>query len=192
MAQDMGYRAEILRRPVGEKRPPLIGRSRERDRRSTAEELERLRKRWRGLPRQQIPMGDIAMADIVDFAVATAWWLSEITGIRWKDINMQDRTVMIRDRKDPRQKLGNNQIGPLLGDAWTIVSRQSNTDERVFPYRSESISTSFTRACQALGIEDLHFHDLRHEGTSRLFVAGYQIPERAGHDWSGFRRVQCR
>jgi len=28
-----------------------------------------------------------------------------------------------------------------------------------------------------LGIEDLHFHDLRHEATSRLFEQGYSIEQ---------------
>lgn len=28
-----------------------------------------------------------------------------------------------------------------------------------------------------LAIDDLHFHDFRHEATSRLFEAGYDIPE---------------
>ncbi|MDF1856927.1 MAG: hypothetical protein P1U48_15990 [Pseudooceanicola sp.] len=27
-----------------------------------------------------------------------------------------------------------------------------------------------------LGIEELHFHDLRHEGISRLFEMGWNIP----------------
>jgi len=43
-----------------------------------------------------------------------------------------------------------------------------------------------------LGIEELHFHDLRHEGTSRLFEAGFDIPKVAlvtGHkDWRMLRR----
>jgi site-specific recombinase XerD len=38
----------------------------------------------------------------------------------------------------------------------------------------------------------LHFHDLRHEGVSRLFEAGYQIQEVAivsGHkDWAQLKR----
>lgn len=28
------------------------------------------------------------------------------------------------------------------------------------------------RACERAGIEDFHFHDLRHEATSRLFEKG--------------------
>lgn len=32
---------------------------------------------------------------------------------------------------------------------------------------------------QFLGVDDLHFHDLRHEATSRLFGRGYPIQELA-------------
>jgi integrase len=43
-----------------------------------------------------------------------------------------------------------------------------------------------------LKIEDLHFHDLRHEGTSRLFEAWFTIEQVAlvtGHkDWKMLRR----
>jgi integrase len=51
---------------------------------------------------------------------------------------------------------------------------------------------SFTRTCRDLKIEDLHFQDLRHEGTSRLFEAGFSIQQVAlvtGHkDWKMLRR----
>ena len=45
------------------------------------------------------------------------------------------------------------------------------------------------RAC---GIADLHFHDLRHEGVSRLFEKGYAIEQVSlvsGHrSWSSLKR----
>ncbi|MDP1698756.1 MAG: tyrosine-type recombinase/integrase [Xanthomonadaceae bacterium] len=47
----------------------------------------------------------------------------------------------------------------------------------VFPYNSKSIGAAFTRAVRLLGLSDLHFHDLRHEATSRLFETGFDIPE---------------
>ena len=41
-------------------------------------------------------------------------------------------------------------------------------------------------------MKDLHFHDLRHEGTSRLFEAGFAIEQVSlvtGHkDWKMLRR----
>lgn len=45
------------------------------------------------------------------------------------------------------------------------------------PCNPKSIGASFTRACRLRGLHDLHFHDLRHEATSRLFERGYDIPE---------------
>jgi integrase len=71
--------------------------------------------------------------------------------------------------------------------------RYSNSREgRIFPYNGKSIGTAFRRQCKDLKIEDLHFHDLRHEGTSRLFEAGFSIEQVAlvtGHkDWKMLRR----
>src|SRR5215831_10607941 len=44
----------------------------------------------------------------------------------------------------------------------------------------------------ALGIDDLRFHDLRHEGISRLFEMGKTIPQAAavsGHrSWTSLKR----
>src|SRR5262249_14571275 len=63
---------------------------------------------------------------------------------------------------------------------------------RIFPYSTDAISAAFTRACKILGIEDLRFHDLRHEGISRLFEMGRTIPQVAavsGHrSWTSLKR----
>jgi integrase len=40
---------------------------------------------------------------------------------------------------------------------------------------SKTVGSYFTSACKMLGIKDLHFHDLRHEATSRLFERGFSI-----------------
>jgi len=108
--------------------------------------------------------------------------------------------VTLRDRKDPRQKKSNDQRIPLLSvcgyDAMALIEEQrtirSNEDDRIFSYNHRSVGTAFRRACQDLEIEDLHFHDLRHEGTSRLFEAGFSIQHVAlvtGHkDWKMLRR----
>ncbi len=62
----------------------------------------------------------------------------------------------------------------------------------ILPYNGDSISASWTRACKFLQIEDLHFHDLRHEGVSRLFEMDWDIPRVAsasGHrNWNSLRR----
>lgn len=163
----------------------LVAKPKERDRRPTPDELTRLRVYLSANKR-------MPMADLMDFAIASAMRLSEVTSIRWGDLNRADRTILIRNRKDPQRKEGNNQWVPLLGDAFAIVERQPEREAEIFPHHPDSISRAWLTACKALGIRDLHWHDLRHEGTSRLFEAGYQIQEVSvvtGHrDWKSLKR----
>ena len=84
---------------------------------------------------------------------------------------------MVRDRKDPRKKVGNHMLVPLLGGAWEILKRQPKDQDRVFPYNSRSVTAGFQRVRNSLGIKDLRYHDLRREGASRLFEKGYSIDE---------------
>ncbi len=180
---------------VALKRLGLIGKGTERDRRPSSEELNRLFQCFDDNKRLTLPM-----SRIVKFAVATAMRLDEICRIEWTDLDINHKMLLIRDRKDPRHKTGNSQRIPLFAvsgyDAWGLVLDQAkhlgHTTGRVFPYNSRSVGTAFRRACKKLGIKDLHFHDLRHEGTSRLFEAGFAIEQVAlvtGHrDWKMLRR----
>ena len=82
-----------------------------------------------------------------------------------------------RDAKHPTGKDGNHRRFKYTPEAWAIVAAQPRANEYMFPYDAKSIGAAFTRACKLLGIQDLRFHDLRHEATSRLFERGYQIHE---------------
>ena len=42
----------------------------------------------------------------------------------------------------------------------------------LFTYSLRGLSGAFLRLCRRIGIDNLHFHDLRHEATSRLFEKG--------------------
>jgi integrase len=165
----------------------LIGGGGRRERRPTADELQAITA-W--LAEQK---GEL-FAEIVRFAVATAMRRGEIERLLWADVDEKKRLVLVRDRKDPRQKKGNDQWVPLLGTAWTVLQRQVKVDgeARIFPIGAQTVSKYFTEACLKLGVPDLHFHDLRHEGTSKLFEEGYEIQQVAlvtGHkDWRHLRR----
>lgn len=130
-------------------------------------------------------------ADFLMVAMLTALRRSEMCRIHWADLDEDKRLVLVRGRKHPRRKPQDEWV-PLLGEAWTIVQRQPRTDERIFPVEPGTVSKAFTKACRELGIPDLHLHDLRHEGVSRLFEAGYAIEEVAlvsGHKkWEHLRR----
>lgn len=190
------WRMQVTDEPVRQAREGLaiiglVGRSRARDRRPTQAEIDALCAYWRANPRQQIPM-----ADIVEFAIATGMRREEIRSIRWADLDGAARIITIRDRKHPREKKGNDERVPLLDatgyDALAIILRQPRVAGRIFPVQPMSITRAWNRACTALGIEGLTFHDMRHEAVSRLFEAGLPIEHVAlvsGHrDWRTLRR----
>jgi integrase len=206
IAQDLSYLATVLdwarhtrridvdpetardaRRSL--KHRKLDTRSRERERVPTQAELECLFGHWATNPRQKIPM-----VEVVRFALVSAMRLGEICRIRAEDVDSERRTVIIRQRKDPRKKEQNDQVVPLIGEAWTMVEARLRTTKKgaLFPYQPASVSTAFTRACQVCGIDDLHFHDLRHAATVALFRMGLDIPRVAlitGHrSWENLRR----
>lgn len=54
------------------------------------------------------------MGRIVKFAVATAMRQDEIFRVVWDDLNTRTKRLTILNRKDPRQKKGNDQRIPLL------------------------------------------------------------------------------
>lgn len=168
----------------------MVSKSRRRDRRVTDAELEaviaQIEKKDTTLP----------VRDVLQFCVASAMRISEVCRLKWTDLSMSKKTVMIRNRKHPQDKIGNDQEVPLLSaagfDAWAIVARQPRGNARIFPLNEKTIGSYVTRACQALGLTDMSLHDLRHEGISRLFEAGYRIEQVAlvsGHrDWAMLRR----
>lgn len=172
------------------KRLGVTSRSRERDRRPTLDELDQLLAHFAAVRAKRVD--SLPMVDIVLFALFSTRRQEEITRITWADLEAEHSRVMIRDMKHPGEKIGNDQWVDLPPEALAVVARQPRTSDRIFPASADAISASFTRACKMLGIEDLHFHDLRHDGVSRLFEMGLSIPHVAavsGHrSWQSLKR----
>lgn len=126
------------------------------------------------------------LAPIARLAVETAMRLSEIVGLRWRDVNLQSRIVIL-----PETKNGSSRVVPLSPEACDIfASLPRRIDGAVFAVSGPSVTQAWSRAverarkayrtmCAKAGtapdlayLTDLHFHDLRHEATSRLFERG--------------------
>jgi len=165
-------------------------RSEERTRRPTLEELDKVMGHY--FEMQARRKAQINMPKVTAFALFSTRRQEEITRIRWDDLDEHCQAVLVRDMKNPGQKIGNDVWCHLPDEAWAILQTMPKVAKEIFPYNGSSISASFTRACKFLEIKDLRFHDLRHEGISRLFEMDWDIPRVAsvsGHrDWNSLRR----
>lgn len=170
------------------KRLGLTAKSKSRERRPTADEINRLMAFFKERARRR-PSSN-PMHRVIPFALYSTRRLEEITRIRWADLE-SDR-VLVRDMKNPGEKMGNDIWCGLPPEAVEIANLMPKVAPEIFPFSTDAISAAFTRACKVLGIDDLHFHDLRHEGVSRLFELGWDIPHVAtvsGHrSWSSLKR----
>lgn len=177
--------ASVVLRKLG-----IISKSDERDRRPTLDELDKLMIHF-GKVRARRPL-TIPMQKIVAFAIFSTRRQDEIARIAWAD--REPGRVMVRDMKHPGDKMGNDTWCDLVPEAEQIIDSLPRTNAiAIFaPASADAISAAFTRACQFLKIEDLHFHDLRHDGVSRLFEMGWNIPHVAavsGHrSWASLKR----
>ncbi|MBA4204576.1 MAG: integrase [Polymorphum sp.] len=172
------------------KRLGLTGKSEARERRPDLAELNRLlllfTKKHRTRP-YSAPMHIITV-----FALFSTRRLEEITLLRREDYDQDGRRILVRDMKDPQRKSGNNMWLDLPEPAARILDAIPDHGPLFFPHDRVAVSAAFTRACQTLEIEDLKLHDLRHEGITRLFEIGNNIPHVAavsGHrSWASLRR----
>lgn len=121
------------------------------------------------------------VAPAIEFALLTAARRGEIVGLMRRDINFDERWVLARDTKN-----GTDRKIPLSSRAVEILRElPMRTDGRVFGISADGLTQAFQRIRERAGIggreagDGLTFHDLRHEGTSRLFERGLNIMEAA-------------
>ena len=119
------------------------------------------------------------MGRIITLALETAMRRSEILNINKSHINFSLWTLLI-----PTTKTDQPRIIPLSSTAISVLRSQLRACERLsggvislyekplFSYSARGVSGAFLKRCRRSGIEDLRFHDLRHEATSRLFEKG--------------------
>lgn len=162
----------------------LIGGGGKRERRPAEDELAAI------VAYMRSNYGDV-YADAVTFAAMTAMRRGEVCAILRSDIDKITSIVPVW-RKHPRKGKTLERV-PLLGGALEFALDQPESEDgRVFPIHPQTLSKYFTQTCRALSIPDLHLHDMRHEGTSRMFEDGMSIERVAlvtGHkDWRNLKR----
>lgn len=163
-----------------------IGASKSRSRLPTSDELQRLTnfyfKNWRR------KAGTTPMHLVLWFAITSGRRENEICNLDLRDWNQENQTWLVRNLKNPKGEAKSNFMA-VTPEAMEVIQEALKPDTRkrmlelgysdqlLFPINSKTVSTYFTRSCSILEIEDLTFHDLRHEGATRYAEDGFTIPQ---------------
>lgn len=122
---------------------------------------------------------------IVVTALDTACRLGELLQLKWGDIDFAGNTISIlafnTKTAEAREVGMTDRVVKELRALWQKSPQQS--DILVFGIQN-TIKRAWKTACSYAGVEDLHFHDLRHTAITRLVAAGLpsaEIMKISGH-----------
>ncbi len=130
-----------------------------------------------------------SMKPLVELAIETAARQSELLALKWTDIDLIKAVARIRgqERADGKSRTKNGdkfRDVPLSSKARMVLSTLPRSmGGYVFPTSVSAVKQAFVRACERAGIENFHFHDLRHEATTRLAekLAMHELMKVTGH-----------
>ena len=106
------------------------------------------------------------MAPLAELAIETAMRQGELLSLTFANLDLQKGIAHLVDTKN-----GESRDVPLSTRAVKIfraLPRPLSDDSRLFPISARSVIRVFREACNSVGVENLHFHDLRHEATMRI------------------------
>ena len=123
------------------------------------------------------------LAELVTFAIETGMRRGEILSMRWEDIDLINRRVLLRHTKN-----GDSRLVPLSSKATNILASldRSLSEIIAFPFKDWYLRKYFIRAVKTASeahqgannpFIGIRFHDLRHEALSRLSDGGLNVME---------------
>lgn len=119
---------------------------------------------------------------IVALAISTGARFSEIMRLTWDNVSFDQRRIILKDTKN-----GSTRAVPLAGlafDEMKALAKVKRIDSKLIfasrKLRGEkpiSFRTAWETALKKAGVQNFHFHDLRHTAASYLAMNGASLAE---------------
>lgn len=173
--------------PVAQLRMPKLPPA--RDRRLTTEEESSILNAAQQYEKSRKDAGPIR--SIIRFALETAMRRGEIAAMHWDHVNLKSQVLRVPDSKsgEPRRvPLSTSAVDilkalprHLKGPVWNVTA---DAITQAFDRVCVRACNAYLRECENANedpdldfLQDVRFHDLRHEATSRLFERGFNVME---------------
>ena len=116
---------------------------------------------------------NFSVKPLVELAIETTMRRGEMLSLQWRDADLERQTVFVAITKN-----GDSGQIPLSLKAISVISNlPRDVGGKVFPVSPNALRGVWRRTIKKLNIENLRFHDLRHEATSRFFEKGLNVME---------------
>ena len=109
---------------------------------------------------------------MIEIAIETGMRKSEILSLTWESVDFESREIFLQQTKS-----GYSRWITLTNKALSVLKDMPNKENHIFPVTENAVRQSWERLRNRAGLNDLNFHDLRHEAISRFFEMGLTAPE---------------
>lgn len=117
---------------------------------------------------------------LFDFAIETCAREAEMVELPWDEIDLEGRVWTLPAKRSKTERRRKIYLTPRAVEILEELRRDRDSKQRLAFWRlpsSGGVSNTFREAINRLEIEDLVFHDLRHEGITRHRLARNFEPE---------------
>ncbi|MDP6643301.1 MAG: tyrosine-type recombinase/integrase, partial [Rhodospirillales bacterium] len=111
-------------------------------------------------------------------AIETGMRRGELLNIHRQDVDLEVRTLHI-----PITKNGHARTIPLTETACEVLRSSLSDNDRIFPPSANAFRLAWERLKRRVGIEDLRFHDLRHEWVADCYSDSFSGAPVDGGVW---------
>ena len=122
---------------------------------------------------------------LTQLALATGMRRSEMLGLRWDDLDLDNKLVHLSRKDCAATGIQSSQrIVPLSAQAVALLKRYPKTSNKVIDLSIGAARHGFSRARSIAGLPYLRFHDLRHIAISTMWADGMnalEISAASGH-----------
>lgn len=120
-----------------------------------------------------LKMGRADMHLIIMIALRTALRRSEILSLNWKDIDFEENLITVNKTKN-----GHYRVVPIGKDLYELLSKAQVVEGgKLFTLTPNAVRLAFERIRRKAEMNEVRFHDLRHEAISSFFEMGLTVPE---------------
>lgn len=127
------------------------------------------------------PHADLYLAVVL--SLTTGARQGEIMGLRWGQIDFKRQVISLEKTKN-----GDRRSLPLVGESFSLLQERAKVralhDDRCFPPTDKAkksahlnLREAWAKTLKEAGIEDFHWHDLRHTAASYLAMSGVSLVE---------------
>lgn len=117
------------------------------------------------------------LRSLVIAAVDTGLRRGELFKLDWTDIDFDSRMIHLPAIKSKTGKARDVAMTSRVYDELLKLQEARQDDQSLVFGITDNIKRAWATACRLAGIEDLHFHDLRHSFVTRAISAGVPVAE---------------